>query len=46
MDGLLAADVLNHEVCEGIELPTDCNLVKILFWQYTIAPTDLLVGQD
>ena len=45
MDGLLAVDVLNHEVCERIELPIDYSLMEILFWRYTVIPTDLLVGE-
>ena len=45
MGGLLV-EVSNHEVCKGTELPTDCSLMKIFFWQYTVAATDLLVGQD
>ena len=44
MNGLLGVDVLDHEVWEGIELPTDCSLMKILFWQYIVVLTDLLVG--
>jgi len=46
MEGLLAVDVSNHEVCEGTELPTDCSLMEILFWQYTVVPIDFLIGQD
>jgi len=41
----LAVNVLNHEVCERTKLSTDCSLMKILFWQYTVVPTDLLVGE-
>jgi len=46
MDGLLAIDVLNREVWKGIELPTDCSLMEILFWRYIVVPIDPLVGQD
>ena len=46
MDGLLAIDVSNHEVCERAELSIGCSLMEILFWWYIIVPTDLLVGQD
>ena len=46
MDELLAGDVSDHEVWEGIELPTDCSSMEVLFWQYIVVPIDLLVGQD
>ena len=46
MDGLLAIDALNHEVCEETELPIDCNLMKILFWRYTVVPADRRVGEN
>jgi len=46
MDGQLTVDVSNHEVCEGTKLPTNCSLMKILFWWYTIVSTNLPVGQD
>ena len=46
MDGQLAVNVLDREVWEGIELPTDCSSMEVLFWQYIVVPIDLLVGQD
>ena len=44
MDGPLAIDVLDHDVWEGIELPTDYRLMEILFLRYIVVLTDLLVG--
>jgi len=45
MQELLAVDISNHEVCEGTELPTDCSLMEIIFWRYTVVPTNVLVGE-